>query len=209
MEITRLKELAGLMSEGAASIISERNMVPFPEARRFGLYVGERGSGKLNLTFEGDRDECLAKWEELKAPGVVGRVVPLYGDANQSIVEGIEPVENEVVLESEIKVLDMVSATPEPNKEAEVTVKIPKDVKQAIETRITELKKAIEEFDENGYNSGSVKVQAVEALEQIRDNLSKQDGLVKASVYLSTLMGPIQDLIPPAVINYIAQHNAK
>lgn len=82
-------------------------------------------------------------------------------------------------------------------------LRVPADVSAAITTRISELKAAIEQFDEKGYNDQSVKVNAIEALEKIADNFKKEDGLLKANVFYNTLMSPIQDLLPNQLIKFL------
>jgi hypothetical protein len=85
--------------------------------------------------------------------------------------------------------------------------KVPTEVMKAIKKRVDELKKSIERYDDKGYNDLSVKSNAIEALEQIRDNLSRGDheGFMEAQMFFLTLMSPIWDMIPAQVVNYLAK----
>jgi hypothetical protein len=85
--------------------------------------------------------------------------------------------------------------------------KVPKEVIGAIKKRVAEIKKSIERYDDKGYNDLSVKENAVEALEQISDNLARGDheGFMEAQMFFLTLMSPIWDLFPAQVVNYLAK----
>lgn len=84
-----------------------------------------------------------------------------------------------------------------------VKVKVPSDIAKAITSRISELKAAIEEFDNKGYNDDSVKQNAIDALEQIASDLKQEDGKAKATVFIGTLMSPIIDLLPPKLVKFL------
>lgn len=88
-------------------------------------------------------------------------------------------------------------------------IRIPADVKTAVNTRIAELKKSIEFYDEKGYNDQSQKQKAIECLQQIMDDLTPAnvEALKKAQIYFGTLMSPITDLFPSKLVNFLA--NAK
>jgi hypothetical protein len=85
--------------------------------------------------------------------------------------------------------------------------KVPKEVIGAIKKRVAEIKKSIERYDDKGYNDLSVKENAVDALEQISDNLARGDheGFMEAQMFFLTLMSPIWDLFPAQVVNYLAK----
>lgn len=84
---------------------------------------------------------------------------------------------------------------------------VPKEVMQAIDKRIAEVKASIERYDGKGYNEKSVKVNVVDALQQIRKNLARGDheGFMEAQIFFGTLMSPIWDMIPAQVVNYLAK----
>lgn len=88
-------------------------------------------------------------------------------------------------------------------------VSIPKSVTQAINSRIREIEASIGEYDDKGYNDGaganSNKNKAIEALEQIKDNLSTRDyeGFREAQLFFLTLMSPITDLFPTEVVTFL------
>ena len=85
-------------------------------------------------------------------------------------------------------------------------VKIPADVMKHVNKRLKELKAAIEDFDNKGYNDKSVKSRAVECLEKIKAHLEAgtQEQFKQAQVYYGTLMSPIFDMFPTQLINFLA-----
>lgn len=92
----------------------------------------------------------------------------------------------------------------------ETEVKIPSDVTKAVNDRIKEIKNSIDFYDDKGYNDGdganSNKVKAIDAMEQIKDNLSTRDyeGFKQAQLFYQTLMSPITDLLPAELVNFLA-----
>lgn len=88
-------------------------------------------------------------------------------------------------------------------------VSIPKALTQAINDRIREIEASIGEYDDKGYNDGaganSNKNKAIDALEQIKDNLSSRDyeGFRQAQLFFLTLMSPITDLFPTEVVTFL------
>lgn len=82
----------------------------------------------------------------------------------------------------------------------------PAEVMSQVKQRISELKAAIEKYDERGYNEGGVKVNAVDCLEKIAAFLSlgTEEGYAEAQVFLGTLMSPITGMFPPRLIKYLA-----
>lgn len=95
-------------------------------------------------------------------------------------------------------------------------VKVPTEVFSQIDKRLKELKASIEEYDEKGYNDtgaiySGVKDVAVDALEKMKDHLSKGDSesYKEAQVYYSTLMSPIQDLLPSFLVRFLHDKTAK
>jgi vacuolar-type H+-ATPase subunit I/STV1 len=85
-------------------------------------------------------------------------------------------------------------------------VEAPREVMSSIDKRITELKKSVERYDNNGYNEKSVKHSAIECLEQIKKNLGRGDheGFMEAQIFFGTLMSPIWDMFPGQLVNYLA-----
>lgn len=122
------------------------------------------------------------------------------------LVETVVAEEPIAIVAEEVEVKDQNDAAPGLEVEKVPAVKVPSDVYSAITKRVAELQAAIKLNDEKGYNDGSVKVNAIDALEQIADNLKKEDGLTKANLFYHTLMGPILELIPPVVIKFLHKH---
>lgn len=87
----------------------------------------------------------------------------------------------------------------------EVKVKMPKEVKKAIEDRIKELHQAISLEDDTGFNDKSVKQNAVDSLSQILQDTEDDtiDGVKNAQIFLGTLMNPITNLFPQQLFNWI------
>jgi hypothetical protein len=88
-------------------------------------------------------------------------------------------------------------------------VKVPADVMAQLNKRIAELKSAIETYDEKGYDDKSVKTTVIACLEKIKSHLEKgnQEEYRMAQVYYGTLMGPIIELFPTKLINFL--HSGK
>jgi hypothetical protein len=93
--------------------------------------------------------------------------------------------------------------------------KVPADVMAQLNQRIAEVKASIEKYHKKGFNdtgynpngavAGDVTGLALEALEQIKTNLSKgEDGFLAAQIFLGTLMNPITNLFPPKLIKFLA-----
>ncbi len=119
------------------------------------------------------------------------------------VADEVVAVEVVVAEAEEVKVDDKA---PELNTKAEKAgskVKVPADVTSAISSRIAELKQSIAQYNEKGYNDGGVKVNAIEALEQIAADLKLEDGLTIANIFYGTLMSPITDLLPPKVVKFL------
>jgi hypothetical protein len=219
MSINRIRELAGLpaiITEGPLDTAMSRGQIaPPPQAKVYGLYIGQRGSGKLEFEVSGDMDEVRDDWEALKNnPNIVGRIVPLPDPkkVNEFIAEGEQVDEEEIVLEGEELVVEAEKVEEPKDEEVEkdekdpqpvAKTKVPADVLSATNKRIAELKAAIEQFDKNGANEGGAKQTAVEALEQILDNLKKEDGLTKAVTYYGTLTNVITVLFPPKLEKFL------
>lgn len=85
--------------------------------------------------------------------------------------------------------------------------KTPKDVIKACKDRIREIEDSIAIDDEKGYNDNSVKVQAIECIEQILQNLSSndQEGYKQAVIYHTTLAGQYLHWLPNQLIKYLTQ----
>lgn len=84
-------------------------------------------------------------------------------------------------------------------------VKTPADVMKHVNKRLKELKAAIEQYDEKGYDDKSVKGLAVECLEKIKAHLvaGTDEEFKMAQVYYGTLMSPIFDMFPTQLINFL------
>lgn len=91
----------------------------------------------------------------------------------------------------------------EPKAEKVVKLRVPADVLAVTNQRISELKKAIEEFDEKGVNDVSVKQNAIDALEQILADFKKPDAKVIVALFYGSLMSPITTLFPPKLVKFI------
>lgn len=90
-------------------------------------------------------------------------------------------------------------------KEEIKNFKYPDEIKKSIKKRISELNKAIEEYDEKGYNDKSLKPQAIDNLKKIDELLSDEDyeSFVQAQVYYGTLMSPLTNLFPAKLIRFL------
>jgi hypothetical protein len=221
-DINRWKSLAGIITEGPLNAALSRGDISSPEeSKEFGLYVGERNSGQLDLVFKGDKSECLHKWQNeligsFGDKRMVFRVVPMYDGVPNHITETFEETDEQngyTLNETEAKVdepskSDVETSDKDGKVDKEPAVKVPADISKAINTRVAELKAAIEEFDEKGFNDNSVKKNALEALEQVKDNLSKPNGKKLAVIFYGTLMGPIQELFPPKVVKFLYSSSA-
>ena len=92
----------------------------------------------------------------------------------------------------------------------DMEMKLPPKIRAAARTRIKELNASIDQYDNKGYNDGaganSIKEKAIEAIEQILDNLSTGDyeGFAQAQQFFLTLMNPIQALIPNSLVNFLS-----
>ena len=95
-------------------------------------------------------------------------------------------------------------------EQQEVDVQLPDSVKAAAKKRIKEIEQSIEDYDDKGYNDGaganSNKTKAIDAIEQILQNLSTNDleGYKQAQLFFLTLMSPITDLMPASLVNFLA-----
>ncbi len=90
-------------------------------------------------------------------------------------------------------------------------VEVPSDVRSAVSSRIAELKKSIEEYDDKGYNDISQKEKCIECLEKTMEHLSKGDveGLKQAQIYFATLMSPITEFFPAKLITFLGNADAR
>jgi hypothetical protein len=97
----------------------------------------------------------------------------------------------------------------------ETEVPLPSDIMKTIDDRIKEIEDSIDEYDTKGYNDGaganSNKNKAIDALEQIKDNLSSKDyeGFRQAKLFFSTLMSPITDLFPADLVRFLSTGSNK
>jgi len=89
-------------------------------------------------------------------------------------------------------------------------IKKPVGLIKDINKRIKEIKQSIEMYDDKGYNDGdgpnSIKNKAIEALEQLRDNLKSGDyeGFKQAQLFFLTIMNPIQALFPTSLVRFLS-----
>lgn len=101
------------------------------------------------------------------------------------------------------------------DKARELKVKIPRSVTKAINSTIKEIEASIGQYDDKGYNDGdganSNNIKAIDALEQIKSNLSSKDyeGFKQAQQFFLTLMSPITNLFPAELINFLAVGTAQ
>lgn len=97
------------------------------------------------------------------------------------------------------------------DRQREDRLTIPKQLTSSINSKIKEIAASIEHYDEKGYNDGdgdnSNKIKAINALEQIKSNLSlrTEEGMKQAQLFFLTLMSPITDLFPADVVNFLAK----
>jgi hypothetical protein len=120
---------------------------------------------------------------------------------NKEIVDG-KSTDDPASPEKDKKTLDDKTGAAEKH----VSVSVPAQVTTQIEKRIQELKAAKEEYDAKGYNDTSVKQNAIDVLEKIKEHLALRDveGLTQAQVLFGTLMSPVTDLLPAALVNFLA-----
>lgn len=99
-----------------------------------------------------------------------------------------------------------IVADKDGESEKKTKVTIPEKVVAQINTRLQELKSAQEEYDEKGFNDKSVKVNAIDFLEKVKEHLNQNDveGFKNAQILFQTLMSPITDLLPAALVNFLA-----
>ena len=92
------------------------------------------------------------------------------------------------------------------NKERSEDVKLPKEIVEQVNKRISEIKKSMELYDEKGYNDISLKKQAIECMEKIMDHLKEEniESFKQAQIYFQTLMSPLTDLFPAKLVNFLA-----
>lgn len=128
---------------------------------------------------------------------------PSSFDYNKEIVNGTM-VDN--ARENNPKELEVV-ADKDGEKQMETeTVDVPAKVMSQLDQRISELKAAKAEFDNKGYNDTSVKQNAIDFLEKVKSHLGSRDveGLNQAQILFATLMSPVTDLLPAALVNFLA-----
>lgn len=85
------------------------------------------------------------------------------------------------------------------------SLEVPSEVTSQIDQRISELKSAQAEFDNKGYNDTSVKQNAIDFLEKVKEHLGKGDveGFQQAQILFQTLMSPITDLLPAGLVLFL------
>lgn len=212
------------------------NCVPVNEDHGKGFYV--MVDGEEHCWCE-TKDEADEKAEKLEKDGKKVKVVAdkdikegkehEEGADNEkaSAEKSKKGSEEKVEVESEKEVKEAVSVvdnfvqddTDKDNELAKRTgvdammnskIKIPAKVKEAVKSRIAELEKSIEFYDEKGYNDQSQKQKAIECLQQIMADLEPEnvEALKKAQIYFGTLMSPITDLIPSQLVLFLANAEA-
>lgn len=168
------------------------------------LKVGEPDSDKMGIQFSGTRKECVDEWNDTKHSWPKG--------SKHKIERHVEESATTPVVEAEKEKLDYLNAPVENSGikfEQGTKIRLPSAVKTAVKTRISELNRAILQYDDKGYNDKSIKQQTVDCLNQILQDLSSNDleGVKKAQVYITTLMSPLTDFFPPQLINWLATAN--
>lgn len=106
------------------------------------------------------------------------------------------------------KAMNDVNSTHNDSDTAKLTkYKVPKDVIKACKDRIGEIQDAIAIDDDKGYNDHSQKVTAIEAIEQILQNISSgdQEGYKQAVIYYNGLSSSILHWLPNQLIKYLHQ----
>lgn len=222
MDLNRLRILAGLepIVEQASVAINEAETI---KKGAFHKWLGKAEDEKITQV---DVDRGLASDDEhvrkmaqfAKNMEETVEVTP----ANEELVEAEEvhnsdfpkvtfmpkPPANALVLST----LEFNDDTMEYNKakmgvdvEQATKVKTPADVMKHVNKRLKELKAAIDQYDEKGFNDQSVKGLAVECLEKIKAHLvaGTDEEFKMAQVYYGTLMSPIFDMFPTQLINFL------
>jgi hypothetical protein len=91
----------------------------------------------------------------------------------------------------------------------ETEIKVPADIIKSVNQKVKDIEASIGAYDDKGYNDGdganSNKNKAIDALEQIKDNLSSKDfeGFRQAQLFFQTLMSPITDLFPADLVSFL------
>ncbi len=90
-------------------------------------------------------------------------------------------------------------------QEQDQKVEVPSKVMSQIDQRIKDLKSSIEKYDNKGYNDQSVKQNAIDALEKIKEHLQTGnfEGLSQAIILYNTIANFIQGLMPAALPNFL------
>lgn len=159
-----------------------------------------------DVEFEGDKDICQAF---VKKDGKRMGVGEWDGDKGELYEAAVNATyyDNEAMPANAVDDMQQKAERTGQAERVGIKMKTPKDVIEAIDARLAEIRDSIDRYDRKGYNEKSVKANAVEALEQIKRNLSQndQEGFMEAQVYFGTLMSPIWDLFPAKVVNYLAK----
>jgi len=97
------------------------------------------------------------------------------------------------------------------DKTYEDKLDVPAKVIEQIDTRLKELKDAQQSFDNKENAGGSVKQNAIDALERIKEHLGKRNKkeFYEAQVFYGTLWSEITHLLPSALINFLATGREK
>lgn len=181
------------------------------------LKVKEPDSEKFGVQFSGTKSECSDEWKDTKHTWPKGSKHTIERHVDESVeMTDIEAIAAAIIAEKndQLKAFDSQAVdyqnSPEENtgikKEEGQKIRVPADVKKHTKQRISELKSAIERYDDKGYNDKSIKQQAVDCLEQILDNLAagNVESVKQAQIYFGTLMSPLTDFFPPSLINFLA-----
>lgn len=198
--------------------ILEKTRKDFMEfGKKYGKPVVSTVDGKMHAAIELDKSagvsppeqskkaqEIKTAWSELKKS--LDEKTPEHKQANSPVKEAASD-DNNNFIQSDDEAPTNLNARMGINIEREHKIAVPKDIIAAIDKRISELKKSIEEYDTKGYNDDSMKHKAVTCLEQIKENLAAGDkeALKQAMIYNSTLMSPIKDLFPAQLEAFLAK----
>lgn len=159
-----------------------------------------------DVEFEGDKDICQAFVNKDGKRKGVGEWDGDKGELHEAAVNATY-YDNDAMPANAVDDMQQKAERTGQAERVGIEMKTPKDVMDSIDQRLAEIKDSIDRYDRKGYNEKSVKANAVEALEQIKRNLSQndQEGFMEAQVYFGTLMSPIWDLLPAKVVNYLAK----
>jgi DNA polymerase III gamma/tau subunit len=85
-------------------------------------------------------------------------------------------------------------------------VEVPSEVTSQIDARLNDLRAASDEFDPRGMMDSNVKLNAIDFLEKMKQllGMGSVEGFQQAQINFQKLMGPITDLLPSALVLFLA-----